>query len=98
MPWHASPGSGSIDPSSASTTLLWDLHTRDWATDLMAATGAPRRLSGTRCVRLAAVAGTLRPHVATEMGLGLRVRVVVGTGDEHSACLAAGALEPGLGV
>ena len=54
-----------IDPSSASTTLLWDLHTRDWATDLMAATDAPAGCLGT--VRPAwAVAGTLRPRVATE--------------------------------
>ena len=84
-----------IDPSSASTTLLWDLHTRDWAPDLMDAVGAPAGSLGQ--VRPASsVAGTLRPDVAADMRLGPGVRVVVGTGDEHSACLAAGALEPGL--
>ena len=42
------------------------------------------------------VAGTLRPGVARDLGLGAAIPVMVGTGDEHAACLAAAALEPGL--
>ena len=42
------------------------------------------------------VAGTLRPAVARDLGLGHAIPVMVGTGDEHAACLAAAALEPGL--
>ncbi len=39
-----------------------------------------------------AIAGTLRPAVATELGLDPGCRVVVGTGDEHGACLGAGGI------
>jgi xylulokinase len=84
-----------IDPSSASTTLLWDLHTRDWAEDLMDALDAPVGCLG-QVSPASAVAGIMRPDAAASLRLGPGVRVVVGTGDEHAACLAAGALEPGL--
>jgi len=88
-------GARVIDPSSASTTLLWDLHTADWAPDLMAAIGAaPGDLGAV--LPAASIAGSVRPDIATRLGLGPRVPVVVGTGDEHAACLGAGATEPGV--
>ena len=40
-----------IDPSSASTTLLWDLHTADWAADLMDAVGATAGCPGRGATR-----------------------------------------------
>ena len=44
----------------------------------------------------ASVVGTLLPGAATRLGLDPRVRMIVGTGDEHAACLGAAILEPGL--
>jgi len=44
----------------------------------------------------AEVAGTLTKPAAAALGLSQRCAVVVGTGDEHGACLGAGAIVPGL--
>jgi xylulokinase len=41
-------------------------------------------------------AGALTARAAADLGLGRDVTVVVGTGDEHAACVGAGAVVPGL--
>lgn len=84
-----------VDPANASTALLLDLHTGDWSSEMLAAVGVERRQLG-RVDLAHAVAGTLRPAIAEALGVATSCRVVVGTGDEHAACLAAGVLEPGL--
>ena len=76
-------GARCIDPASASTTLLWDLHTRDWAADLMDAVGAPPGSLGD--VRAAwSVAGTLRP--ACRPGSRPRPSRTGHGGDRRRAC------------
>jgi xylulokinase len=42
------------------------------------------------------VAGQLTAEAAEALGLTQRCAVVVGTGDEHGACVGAGAIVPGL--
>ncbi len=42
------------------------------------------------------IAGTLTAEAATALGLDRRCAVIVGTGDEHGACVGAGAIVPGL--
>jgi xylulokinase len=39
---------------------------------------------------------TLKPDVAEGLGLPTKTRVILGSGDEHAACLGAGVTRPGL--
>ena len=85
------------DHANASCTLLYDLATRSWSTDLIDRAG----LDGARLppiTRAADVIGTLRPDAAAALGLTTDCQVVTGTGDEHGAALGAGALAPGIVV
>jgi xylulokinase len=80
-----------VDHGAASSTLLYDVRERAWSPDLLEATGIDAgTLPAVRAAR--EVAGTLRPAMADELGLTVSCRVVVGTGDEHAASLAAGAI------
>jgi len=84
-----------VDPATASSTMLLDLATRTWATDLVADLGLdPSRLGAIEQAH--APVGTLRDEVATLLGLPPRVHVVTGTGDEFGACIGAGIVEPGI--
>jgi len=80
-----------VDHANASSTMLYDIEQRAWSQRMLDATGIdPARLAPIAAAR--SVAGTLRPAVAADLGLGPHCRVVVGTGDEHGACLGAGAI------
>ncbi len=83
------------DPAAASSTMLLDLASRAWATDLLADLGlGPDQLGDIAPAH--APVGTLRPEVARTLGLGPDVVVVTGTGDEFGACLGAAIVEPGI--
>ena len=84
-----------VDHANASSTLLYDITTRDWSPDMLAATGLDAARLGT-IAAAADVAGCLRPDAAEALGLTTATRVVVGTGDEHSAALGAGGIRPGI--
>jgi xylulokinase len=83
------------DHANASSTLLYDVGSGTWDETMLGAAGidpavlAPIRPSGE-------IAGTLTGPAAAALGLDRRCAVVVGTGDEHGACLGAGAIVPGL--
>ncbi|HEX6868447.1 MAG TPA: FGGY family carbohydrate kinase, partial [Candidatus Limnocylindrales bacterium] len=86
-----------VDHANASSTLLYDVTTRDWSDRMQAATGIDVARLGT--IRGAAeVVGPLRPRAAERLGLTTATRVVVGTGDEHGATLGAGGIRPGIVV
>ena len=90
-------GEPRIDHANASSTLLYDLVGRQWAEDLLAAVEVdPSRLGAIAAA--SEVAGPLRHEAAEALGLTVRTVVVVGTGDEHAACLGAGAIRPGIVV
>jgi len=81
-----------VDHANASSTLLYDINARAWSTRMLDAAGVDRTtLADIRPAH--DVVGTLRPAVAERLGLDAACRVVVGTGDEHGACLAAGAVD-----
>ena len=83
------------DHANASSTLLYDVQAGTWDTDMLAAADIdPAVLADIR--PSAEVAGTLTPAAAEALGLQPGCAVVVGTGDEHAACIGAGAIEPGL--
>ena len=84
-----------VDHANASSTMLYDVTTRDWSPRMLAAAG----LDAGRLGRVAAageVAGTLTTAAAERLGLTAGCRVVVGTGDEHGAALGAGIVRPGI--
>jgi xylulokinase len=83
------------DPGNASSTLLFDLTDGTWNPELCAAAGLdPGLLPPVRPAD--EVVGTLTPKAAALLGLTTRTAVCVGTGDDHSASLAAGAIRPGV--
>jgi xylulokinase len=84
-----------IDPANASTTMLFELSSGDWAPDLLDAVGVERGALG-RVLPAHAVCGGVLPSRAADLGVAAGTPVIVGTGDEHAACLAAGILEPGI--
>jgi xylulokinase len=87
-------GVRTVDPANASCLLLLDLERGAWSPDLLAAFDVdPDALPAVRPAT--DVAGPLLGDVARAWGMPA-CPVVVGTGDEHAACVAAGILQPGL--
>lgn len=87
-------GCRTIDRANASTLLLLDIATGQWSPELLDAFDVdPRSLGEVRPGT--DVVGTVLGSVADAWRLP-ECPVVVGTGDEHAACLAAGVLAPGL--
>ena len=84
-----------VDHANASSTLLYDITARDWSPEMLEATGLDAGPLGT-IAAAADVAGTVRTGAAEALGLTTATRVVVGTGDEHSAALGAGGIQPGI--
>ena len=83
------------DHANASSTLLYDVQSGTWDDSMLDATGLdPGLLAEIR--PSAEIAGTLTDEAAADLGLSRDATVVVGTGDEHAACVGAGAVVPGL--
>ncbi len=84
-----------VDASNASSTMLMDVRTKSWSAELC----ATFEIEMERLTPIASSLtdmGSLRPEVASEMGLDASTRVILGSGDEHAACLGAGVTQPGL--
>ena len=87
-------GSSVVDHANASSSLLYDVRERDWSDELLRAAELERgRLPVVAAST--AVAGTLTPAAAADLGLTTACVVAVGTGDEHAASLGAGVLGAG---
>lgn len=83
-----------LDQANASSSMLFDVRVRQWSERLLdAAELRPEHLG--RVADASSVAGHLSSQAADELGLTPDCRVVVGTGDDHGACLGAGILRPG---
>jgi xylulokinase len=86
-----------VDPANASSTLVYDVAKGAWSEFLLEAAGIdPALLPEIRPATERA--GGLTAEAAEQLGLPPGCAVVVGTGDDHSAALAAGLLRPGLVV
>lgn len=83
------------DPANASSTMLYDLSSGDYSDALCAAADLDRGMLPP-VASATSVAGTLTRTAADVLGLTTACRVVVGTGDEHAASLAAGVAGPGV--
>ena len=88
-------GEMGTDYSNASSTMLMDVRTRAWSQEMCDAFEIPMdRLPP--IYPATKVLGTVRPELADGLGLNPSTKVVLGSGDEHAACLGAGVIEPGL--
>lgn len=84
-----------VDHGNASSTMLYDVIGRCWSERLLEhARLEPRQLG--EVAPATAEAGPLTPAGADALGLTSACRVFVGTGDEHGAALAAGAIRTGI--
>lgn len=82
------------EPSDASSTLLLNVHTRDWSDEVLEALDLDRDyLPDVR--ESTAIRGSLTPEAADLLGLSATTPVVMGGADAPLAALAAGAVEPG---
>jgi xylulokinase len=92
---HYLTGELAVDYSNASSTLLLDVHAKAWSPEMC-------RWFGIEMDRLAPIGAattplaSLRPAIAETLGLRSETLVVIGSGDEHAACLGAGVIQPGL--
>ena len=87
-------GNAVIDPSHASTTMLFELATGRWAPSLLELFEiSPAELPAIRPT--CAIAGELTADGARLTGLRIGTRVAVGTGDDFATPLGAGIVAPG---
>jgi xylulokinase len=88
-------GEPRISHCLASRTQMYDLDTGDWAEDILSECG----IESWRLARLApadgGVVGTLRPELASELGIGNEVLLVSGGHDQACASVGAGVVEAG---
>jgi xylulokinase len=83
------------DHANASSTLLYNVRTGAWDERMLQAAGLdPGLLAAIR--PSAEVAGALTAQAAEALGLSRDCVAVIGTGDEHAACIGAGATVAGL--
>ena len=84
-----------VDYSNASSTMLMDVRSRSWSQPMCDVFEIPMEMlppiySATH------VLGTLKFVAAEHLGLTTSTKVILGSGDEHAACLGAGVTKPGL--
>ena len=83
-----------VDPSNASSTMLLDVRSRAWSSELCDAFGIdPERLPPVRDA--SAVLGPPLEWFCEATGLDTSTRVVLGCGDEMAATLGAGVIQAG---
>jgi xylulokinase len=88
-------GEMAVDYSNASSTMLMDIHTKDWSAEICNSLGIEVERLAPILSSLTEI-GPLRGEIAEKMGLKPSTRVILGSGDEHAACLGAGVVRPGL--
>jgi xylulokinase len=91
--WQAA-GELAVDPSNASSSMLFDIGTRGWSKEACGAFGVdPGMLPPIRPAHH--VLGPVAPWLRGAAGLDGSTLVVLGCGDEMAATLGAGVIEPG---
>lgn len=88
-------GELAVDYSNASSSLLMDVRQREWSQELCELFDIPP--SSLALIQPATtVLGHLRKEMAKQLGLSPKTLVVLGSGDEHAACLGAGVARTGI--
>ncbi len=86
-----------VDYSLANRTLLFDIHQGDWSDTLLEAAGLDRVKLPTT-VPSGTVIGTVAAHIASELGLPPRVRIVSGAHDQCANAIGCGVVDSGSTV
>jgi xylulokinase len=84
-----------VDYSNASSTMLMDVRHRAWSPQMCDAFEISMNLLPP-IYPATQVLGSLRSAAAELLGLSTSTKVILGSGDEHAACLGAGVTKPGL--
>jgi len=92
---YALTGEFGVDYSNASSTMLMDVRTRAWSQQMCDVFEIPMSLLPP-IFPSTKVLGTLHSEAAERLGLSTSTKVILGSGDEHAACLGAGVTRPGL--
>lgn len=87
-------GEAVTDGTHAAATLVHDLRGRRWDQELLDALDLPGSLFP-RLGRCDEVVGTLRPRIATRLGLPISTLVVLGGADSQACALGAGVIASG---
>lgn len=90
-------GDALTDVGDASGTLLFDITTRRWTTDVMQRLGLDPAWFGT-VVESACIAGTVTADAARATGLSPGTPVVAGSGDNQCGAIGSGVVSPGQGL
>lgn len=88
-------GSFCTDVSDASGMLLFDVEHKCWSKEMMEICGVnPSQLA--KIYESYEVVGTLKPEVASELGLSENVKVAAGAGDNAAAAIGTGTVGDGM--
>jgi len=91
-------GTLAYEQSLASETLLYDIHSRNWAWDLIDELDLPRHIFPP-IIQAGNLVGKLTASAAIELGLREGIPIFAGGGDTQSGLLGSGTVSPGqLGV
>lgn len=82
------------EPTNGNETLLLDLRTRNWSTEVIEKLGFPKGIFPP-ILEPGTVLGEVTQKVAEETGLAIRTPVVIGGADTQCAMLGMGAVQPG---
>jgi xylulokinase len=83
-----------VDPSNASSTMMFDIRSGDWSEEACACFGVEREMLAP-ILPAHEVLGAVAPWLRDAAGLDPATLVVLGCGDEMAATLGAGVIEPG---
>ena len=88
-------GESYVDYSNASSSMLYNVSKKCWDDEMAKAVDVDPMLMG-RIGAAEDVMGTISPKIAAELGLSPKTKVVIGSGDEHAACVGAGLVKPNM--
>ncbi len=89
-------GEVATDPSDAAATALFNVTTREWASNIISRAGLPENVLPTLRASVA-VAGYLRAEAAAELGLRAGVAVITGCADQPAQAVGNGLITSGRG-
>lgn len=89
-------GEFAAEPGDASATLLQDLGTGSWSSEVVAALQIPETALPGILPSSTTLAGTLTAAAAAELGLPVGTPVAAGTADTAAAALGSGLTTPGI--
>lgn len=92
---HWMTGESVVDYAQASASMIYNVAKKCWDDEMANAFDIDPTLLGTIC-KPEDVCGRLTEYAAAELGLTTATKVIVGTGDEHSACVGSGLVKPGM--